>query len=267
MKDSTRTVRESRRIAKESAGAGRPVVLRGLDVPCGFRPEFLDFRRGIHVGNLTDHERITRILKLALEARYGQPFVTERWGRGVYWRWIGFLPRANRAAKPVSSGVSFGCSKFSLLVDTDRREARFGLQIERGYVKASKEERQFQLQSDWDWHRLVAALKPRSTLAREMERLIGQEGFRVQAGAWSAASTFSKADYPGMAGLRRILEDAPKSQWVSFQLYYGMTESDVRDTSGLDLVESMLAVYEELVPVMNMCMQIRLASASETRGE
>ena len=32
----------------------------------GFRPEYLDFDRGIHVGNLEEHERITRILKLAL---------------------------------------------------------------------------------------------------------------------------------------------------------------------------------------------------------
>jgi hypothetical protein len=58
----------------------RPAVLPDLGVACAFRPEFLDFQRGIHVGNLNDHERITRILKLALEARYGQPFVTERWG-------------------------------------------------------------------------------------------------------------------------------------------------------------------------------------------
>jgi hypothetical protein len=34
----------------------------------GFSPEFLDFRRGIHVGNLEENERITRILKLALVA-------------------------------------------------------------------------------------------------------------------------------------------------------------------------------------------------------
>ena len=35
----------------------------------GFRPEFLDFQRGIRVGNLEDHERITRLLKLEVEAR------------------------------------------------------------------------------------------------------------------------------------------------------------------------------------------------------
>ena len=51
-------------------------------VASGFRPAFLDFRRGICVANPEDHECITRILKLALEARYQQPFVTERRGCG-----------------------------------------------------------------------------------------------------------------------------------------------------------------------------------------
>jgi len=34
----------------------------------GFRAKFLDFQRGIRVGKLEEHERITRLLKLALEA-------------------------------------------------------------------------------------------------------------------------------------------------------------------------------------------------------
>ena len=62
---------------------GHPFPSRGFSPQhTRFRPEFLDFRRGIRVGNLNDDERITRILKVALEARYRQPFVTERWGRG-----------------------------------------------------------------------------------------------------------------------------------------------------------------------------------------
>src|SRR5215472_9504580 len=101
-----------------------------------FRPEFLNFRRGIHVGNLEDNERITRILKLGIESRYQQPFVTERWGRGVYWLWIGYLPRANREAKPLSNRVSFGCSKFFLSVDTDEGLFKCGLQVERGFLTA-----------------------------------------------------------------------------------------------------------------------------------
>ena len=56
----------------------------------GFLPEYLDFKRGIRVGNLEDNQRITRILKLAIEDMYQESFVTERYGRGVYWQWIGF---------------------------------------------------------------------------------------------------------------------------------------------------------------------------------
>jgi hypothetical protein len=140
----------AQKIITTSRDARPPVVLPGLGVAVGFRPEFLDFERGIHVGNLQDNERITRILKLALEARYGQPFVTERWGRGVYWQWIGYLPRANRAAKPLSASVSFGCSKFFLTVDTDERLFKCGTQVERGYVRAPREYRYCQLRPDWD---------------------------------------------------------------------------------------------------------------------
>ncbi len=245
--------------------SSRPIVLPGLGVACAFRPEFLDFQRGIHVGNLNDHERITRILKLALEARYGQPFVTERWGRGVYWQWIGYLPRANRLAKPISSDVSFGCSKFFLQVNTAERAVDFGLQIERGYEKAPRESRQFELRPDWDWHRLLAALKLRSALARELERLVCREGFLVHAGSWEAERmVFSGANYPGPLKLRRTLENAPKNLWAGFQLFYRMSESEVQSATGLDLVESMLAVYREVVFTMNLCMQIELADQNLT---
>jgi hypothetical protein len=239
--------------------AQRPALLAGLNVPCAFRPEYLDFDRGIHVGNLTDHERITRILKLALEARYRQPFVTERWGRGVYWQWIGLLARANRAAKPLSSDVSFGCAKFFLEVDTDERAAKFGLQVERSYERAPREARAFALRPDWDWHRLLKSLTPRGAVARELDRLVRREGFEAHAGGWSGESAhYSKATYPGPAGLRKALESAPKNAWAGFQLYYRMSEAEVSGATGLDLVEAMLAAYRELVPVANACMQIEL---------
>ena len=41
-----------------------------------------------------------------------------------------------------------------------------------------------------------------------------------------------------------------------------MSESEVRASSGLDLVESMLAVFDEVVPLMNLCMLIRLERAT-----
>lgn len=224
----------------------------------GFRPEFLDFQLGIRVGNLEDNERITRILKLALESRYGEGFVTERWGRGVYWQWIGYLPRANRTAKPISSQVSFGCSKFFLMVDTEEKFFKCGLQVERGYLKAQTEYRGCELQSDWDWHRLIAALRPKNSMEREIKRLL-KEGFMIRAGSWDAdRSCYSRADFPGVLKLQRVLAAAPKDHWAGFQLFYPMSKVEVQSTTGVDLVEAMLAVFSEVTPVMNLCMQIHL---------
>ena len=231
-----------------------PVPRAGI----GFRPEFLDFKRGIRVGNLEDHERITRLMKTELEARYRQDFVTERWGRGVFWQWIAFLPRANRDAKPLSSKVSFGCSKFFISVDTDEKFFKCGLQIERGCLRAPRDHPQAKLQPDWDWHRFVRGLRPGSPLERELKRLVGREGFRIFAGGWDAASkTFPKADFQTPA-LRRALVRAEPKHWAGFQIYYPMTEEEVRGSTGVDLLESMLAVFEEVRPLMNLCQQVRI---------
>jgi hypothetical protein len=225
-----------------------------------FRPDYLDFRRGIHVGNLEDNQRITRILKLALESRYAQPFVTERWGRGVYWQWIGYLPRANREAMPLSSHVSFGCSKFFISVDKEEKLFKCGMQVERGYVKAPRDNRECELQSDWDWHRLLRSLRPRSPMERELKRLVCREGFMLHGGSWeSEASYFTRENFPSMGKLRALLKAAPVSRWAGFQLYYPMEEVAVRASTGLDLVESMLAVFREVTPIMNLCMKVQLA--------
>ena len=236
-----------------------PFALPVPAVAIGFRPEFLDFKRGIRVGNLEDHERITRILKLALEARYQQPFVTERWGRGVFWQWIAYLPRANREAMPISSHVSFGCSKYFVSVDTDEKLFKCGLQIERGYIKAPREYRQCELRRDWDWNRLLKALKPRGPMERELKRLVLREGFAIFAGSWEDESArFTKRNFPGVAKVRRVLQSGPRNHWAGFQLYYPMSEEEVRTTTGVDLVEAMLAVFKEVTPAMNLCMNIQL---------
>ena len=242
----------------------RTFACSGTAVPpaaIGFRPEFLDFRRGIRVGKLEEHERITRILKLALEAEFGEPFVTERWGRGMYWQWIGYLPRANRTAKPESAHVSFGCSKFFVMVDTDERLFKCGMQVERGYVKAPREYRECELRPDWDWHRLLGRLSPKGPMERELKRLVLREGFRIHAGSWEpGAHDFSKDDFPGVLKLRGMLDSAPKDHWAGFQIYYPWSESDVASATGVDLVESMLAVFGEVTPTMNFCMQTELRS-------
>jgi len=234
-----------------------------LPVPAAaiaFRPDYLDFRRGIHVGNLEDNERITRILKLALESRYAQPFVTERWGRGVYWQWIGYLPRANREAMPLSSHVSFGCSKFFISVDTEEKLFKCGMQVERGYVKAPREYPECRLQPDWDWHRLLRSLQPRSRMERELKRLVLREGFVLHGGSWETEPvTFSRGNFPSMRKLRGLLAAAPAAHWAGFQLYYPMSEGEARASTGVDLVESMLAVFREVTPSMNLCMKVQLA--------
>ena len=121
-----------------------------------FRTQWIDFERGIRVGNLEPHERITQILKYRLERRFGTPFVTDRWGRGVYWQWICWLPKANREAKPLSSSINFGCAKLFIGLDRERRIFQSGLQVERGFLKSS-DSPGIVLREDWDWHRLMSA--------------------------------------------------------------------------------------------------------------
>jgi len=64
--------------------------------------------------------------------------------------------RANRQAKPLSSGYNFGCAKLFIGMDREKRVFQFGLQVERGYLASSAYEGNT-LQKDWDWHRLVRA--------------------------------------------------------------------------------------------------------------
>jgi hypothetical protein len=221
----------------------------------GFRAEHLDFQRGIRVGNLKDHERITRILKLELEHGYREPFVTERYGRGVYWRWIGYLPRSNRDSKPISSHFSFGCSKLFVMVDTEEKVFKCGLQVERGRVGGSNEKSDFILRSDWDWHRLTKALRPGSPMERELNRLIKREGFHIRTGTWSAPATLSRDTWRGVSRLKRMLQTIDPADWAFFQLYYPMGEDEVLSATGVDLIEAMLAVFKEVTPAMNICMQ------------
>jgi len=232
-----------------------------------FRPEFLDFERGIRVGNLEDHERITRLLKIALENRFRQPFVTERWGRGVYWQWIGYLPRANRAAQPLSSHVSFGCAKYFLSVDTDEKLFKCGLQVERGYLRAPKEYPACRLRPDWDWNRLVRALKRGGPLIAELRRLVLREGFRIFAGSWEGGAVrFSRSSPPEITRLRKALRAAPGNHWAGLQIYYPMRSQEVRSCTGADLIEAMIAVFDEVTPAMNQCMQIELQLTKPPAG-
>lgn len=224
----------------------------------GFLPEYLDFKRGIRVGNLEDNQRITRILKLAIEDMFQESFVTERYGRGVYWQWIGFLSRANRVAKPVSSNVSFGCSKFFITMDPGEKLFKCGFSVERGFRKPPPDFPQCELKPDWDWNRLLKQLKAGSDLIRELNRLVRREGFAIDLGNWEERRTFRKNNLPGPERIRETLKNAAPDSWAGFQAYYAMQENDIAATSGVDIVESMLAIFREVMPAMNLCMQEEL---------
>ena len=95
-------------------------------------------------------------------------------------------------------------------------------------------------------------------MARELKRLVQREGFLADAGGWDSGLVISKDKFPSMTGLKKALENAPPAAWAGFQVYYPMPEDEVRDSSGVDLVESMLAIFDEVTPAMNLCMQIQL---------
>ncbi|MEE8462561.1 MAG: hypothetical protein V3S50_10610 [Acidobacteriota bacterium] len=225
----------------------------------GFRPEYLDFQRGIRVGHLEPHQRITQILKHTLQDRYQEDFVIDRWGRGVYWQWICFLPKANRIAKPLSGSHNFSCSKFFIKVDRNDSIFKSGLHVERGLGNSSKDRPAFQLQEDWDWHRLIKGLRGnRSRLYRALRRLVLEDRFHIHAGTREKYTRYSHLNFPSAAELRRTLTEYTDQEWVVFQLYYPMAPDEVKGSTGSDLIEAILAVLQEVVPVMNLCMQVPL---------
>lgn len=224
-----------------------------------FRVQWIDFERGIRVGNLEPHERITQILKHGLERRYGTPFVTDRWGRGVHWQWICWVPRANRDAKPISHDVNFGCAKLFISVDRQGAVFQSGLQIERGSMP-EKSGIPGTLARDWDWHRLMKQCEEGTTLDREMGRLVRREGFTARL-IGGRVSSWTAATWKSSVQIRESARKAPADEWAGFQLFYPMGADEVRSCSGHELVRAIFGVFEEVTEAMNQCMQIRLSAA------
>ncbi len=61
-----------------------------------------------------------------------------------------------------------------------------------------------------------------------------------------------------MGKLRRVLRSAPEDRWAGFQIYYAMQEKEVHSMTGVEVVESILAIFHEVTPTMNLCMQIQV---------
>jgi hypothetical protein len=238
--------------------APRSSPRRWQDVPLDrlkpdFRPAFLDFDRGIRMGNLEPNQRITRILRQALEDRHQTRFITDRWGRGMYWQWICWIPVENRKAKPISSSYNFGCAKFYVTLCDDPQGFEAGLQIERAPLTAAG---RIRTQSDWDFHTLVRSLRNGTPLAAEVARLVRQEGFTARAGPFAEQRTFAAKDYPGPAALARAAKAIPGDAWGGFQLCYVLPRGQLRTMTGDDIIAATLAVFDELVPAMNLVMTV-----------
>jgi len=226
-----------------------------LPVKPAFRREFLDFERGIRMGGLEPNERITQIVKGALLARHGQEFIIDKWGRGRYWRWICWLPRASREAKPLSSGYNFSCAKFFISLDLEDETLDSGLQIERASVRRGRAAAdEVYLEDDWDWHRLLNGLRKGGPLEAELKRLVGREGFTATAGPFSKMAVFKGRTWGGVAKVRRACSTIPDGEWGGFQLFYPIPRKEIAEMSGGEIVAAILAIFDEVTPTMNLVM-------------
>lgn len=219
-----------------------------------FRPQFLDFARGIHMGNIEPNQRITQILKAHLERRHGTRFITDRWGRGVYWRWICWLPVANRQAKPLSSDANFGCAKFYTSIDTDSETFEAGLQIERAPTRAGAS--RVRARQDWDFYRLVRLLRRGTPLAEEVARLVRQEEFTVRGGPFGGMVERTAQDYDGPAPLGRACRAIPAGDWGGFQLCYVFSRAEIQSMTGDEIVGAISDIFDELSATMNLVMTV-----------
>ena len=218
---------------------------------CAFDSKFLDFEHGIRVGLLDPSQRITQILKSMLQLRHGVEMVCDRWGRGVYWQWICWVPKPNRDAKPESSGFNFASAKFFISLDREDRIFQSGFQVERAPKAAGADDWGVQLAHDWDWHVLLKALAE-APLQKGIKRLLG-EGFRVRTGAFGELVEYDRRSWDPAACRRRAQRFSPR-EWGGFQLFWPMPEKEVRRSSGRELVQAVMAVFDEIAPVMNLCL-------------
>jgi hypothetical protein len=240
-------------LARGAAPRGRAGRETAAELPTGqaFKAAWIDFEHGIRVGNLQPHERITQILRWNLEERWTTKFVTDRWGRGVYWKWICWVPRANRDAKPVSNKVNWGCSKFYIMLDHDRDAFAFGLSVERGEKRTPP--------ADYDWHRFMAQCRKGSALDDEVRRLLAREGFTI-ALYGSAPLRLDAASFTSLGQVRRAVEKAPARGFLGMDLSYAMPRAEVHAEKGADLVQAVLAGFAAVTPAMNLCMDVPLTS-------
>jgi hypothetical protein len=246
------------------AKAHKVFAVPPLPVRPAFKRQFLDFERGIRMGNLEPHERITQIIKYHLVQRHRRDFIIDKWGRGVYWQWICWVVRANREAKPISSGYNFSCAKFFISLQRDGRTLQAGMQVERAYVRRGRGPADgMYAEEDWDFYRLVKGLRKGSPLEKELQRLVGVEGFTAYVGGTSSKErTFRGRKWGGAPAVRRALAAIPDDSWGWFQLYYATPEKELDAMDGGEIIAAILAIFDEVAPAMNLVMSVPFLTVS-----
>jgi hypothetical protein len=259
-------------LAKRRAAAGDwlPLAKTGRVAPGeptgeAFDPACIDFENGIRVGNLEPEARITRILKHHLETVHAVPFVTDRWGRGVYWQWICWVPRPNRAAKPVSAGSNWSSAKFFITINREARVFEPGMTVERGYAAGPEAGEAWGLKPDWDWHRMTRQCTKGSAFDGELRRLLAREGFAVSVMGGAGTVRFDARSWTSALQVRAAAKKCPARDWAGVNVYYPMREAEVRSCSGYELVKAIEGVFAQLVPAMNRCLQVPLGGLSAGR--
>jgi len=101
-------------------------------------------------------------------------------------------------------------------------------------------------------------LRAGSPLAAELARLIRREGFVVELGDFERNAVFNAKSYRGPEALAAAARRAPRNRWAGFQLYYPMPGRELASSNGYEVVGAVAAAFQEVVPAMNLCMQVPL---------
>jgi hypothetical protein len=116
------------------------------------------------------------------------------------------------------------------------------------------------LKEDWDWHRLLAQCRKGSALDAEISRLVMHEGFVAAVAGGAGATRFDAGSWKSALQVRNAAVKCPARDWAGFNLYYPMPEAEVRATPGPDLVKAIEGVFAQLVPAMDLCMEVPLTA-------
>jgi hypothetical protein len=156
-----------------------------------------------------------------------------------------------------------GSPKLFISAEREQRVFKSGLQIERDYAVGPESYPGCLLKDDWDWHRLMAQCAAGSELDKELHRLLKREGFVVEVGNFESNAVFTKKSFKSVRQIRDAAKNYSQREWAGFQLYYPMTEGEVHDCSGYELVQAICGIFSEVTAAMNACMQVPLATSPE----